>query len=141
MGSIVRSPWQRGRQVRLASCCIFLLAGLLIPCVAGHSTAEGKEYSLGIREEAKLVPAKILESPTPQIPATHQETAFKSSCEARFVIDPKGSTVVTIVTSSGSEEIDSIALETLKKWKFKPASLEGKAVASTRRIKIEFEVD
>ncbi len=112
----------------------------IILCVI-QSEASGKEYSIGIHEEAKLVPAKILESPAPQIPSTQQETAFKSSCEARFVIDPKGSTTVTIVSSSGSEEIDELALHTLKKWKFKPASLEDKPVSSTRRIKIEFEVE
>lgn len=100
-----------------------------------------KEYSIGIREESKLVPAKIVDSPAPEIPASLQETAFKSYCEARFVIDAKGGTTVSIVSSSGSEEIDAVALQTLKKWKFKPATLEGEPTSSTRRIKVEFEVE
>lgn len=100
-----------------------------------------KEFSIGIHDEAKLVPAKVIESPAPQIPAHKQEESFKTSCEARFLIDATGKATVTLVTSSGSEEIDELALKTLRTWKFKPATLEDKPVPSSRRIKIEFEIE
>lgn len=103
--------------------------------------AAAKEYSIGIREEAKLVPAKVIESPAPQIPSHKQEESFRTSCEARFLIDPTGKTSVSLLTPSGSEEIDEIALATLKKWKFSPATLENKPVPSSRRIRIEFEIE
>lgn len=124
--------------VRQLSLCLLALS---IVTMTGAGPALAKEYSIGIREEAKLVPAKIIESPSPQIPSHKQEESFRTSCEARFLIDPSGKTDVTLLTSSGSEEMDEIAVTTLRKWKFRPATLENKPVASSRRIKIEFEVE
>jgi len=34
-----------------------------------------------------------------------------------------------------------MALSTLRRWKFKPATLDGKSVDSSRKIKVEFEVE
>lgn len=118
-----------------------LLPMAIAAIVALPMDAAAKEYSIGIREEAKLVPAKVIESPAPQIPSHKQEESFRTSCEARFLIDPTGKTSVTLLTPSGSEEIDEIALTTLKKWKFSPATLESKPVPSSRRIRIEFEIE
>ena len=131
------------RTVQEATLSLLLILGALPVAVevSNPTPCQAKEFSIGIQDEAKLVPAKILEAPAPQIPAKKQEEAFKTSCEARFVIDPSGKPAVTLTTTSGSDEIDEIALRTLKRWKFHPATLEGKAVASTRRIKIEFEVE
>jgi protein TonB len=60
---------------------------------------------------------------------------------ARFQIQETGKCSVKIVTSSGSQEIDEIARETLQRWRFKPATVDGKAVVSSRKIRVEFEYD
>jgi TonB family protein len=135
--SLMRSFLLDGAEWNVVRFC----AAILLCAILSTQASFAKEFSIGIHEEAKMIPAKIMESPSPQIPSSHQEDAFKSSCEARFLIAPSGQTTVTLITSSGSEEIDSIALKTLKRWKFKPATLEGKPVSSSRRIKVEFEVE
>ena len=85
--------------------------------------------------------AEVLNSPQPMIPAELHEQCFKSCCIARFIINPDGKTAVKLLTSSGSDEIDEITLSTLKRWKFRPAMLNGKPVQSTRRVKVEFEIE
>jgi TonB family protein len=146
-----RSPLKRALRVRMLLLHVFrsrpsrsnliYLSAVLLCAVFSIQASSAKEFSIGIHEAAKMIPAKVVESPAPVIPSSHQEDAFKSSCEARFLIAPSGEATVTLVTSSGSEEIDALAVKTLKQWKFKPATLEGKPVSSSRRIKVEFEVE
>lgn len=52
-----------------------------------------------------------------------------------------GKHTVKLLASSGVPEVDDIALSTLKRWKFKPATMNGKAVESSRKIRVEFEVE
>ncbi len=79
--------------------------------------------------------------PEPEISPELHEQCFKSSCVAKFVIKKDGQMAVTLLTSSGSQEVDDIALSTLRRWKFKAATLDGQAVDSVRKIKVEFEVE
>jgi protein TonB len=105
-----------------------------IPCL-------GKEYSMGTQEESKMVVAKVIDSPKPEIPDDFKDEAFKSNVTARFSIDAEGKFTVKLIESSGNEDIDKIVLSTLNKWKFKPATVDDKPVASNRKLKIELEIE
>lgn len=76
----------------------------------------------------------------PTVPEHLQEECCKCYCVAKFTIQPDGKTHVKLVESCGCSELDDLALDTLRLWKFKPAMLNGQPVLSTRKIKIEFEV-
>jgi protein TonB len=104
-------------------------------------SVDAKTYDVGADTSAEFVEAKATFTPQPNIPSTHHEQCFKSCCIARFFIAADGKTKVKLLSSSGSNEIDDITLVTLRRWKFKPAMLDGKPVESTRRIKVEFEVN
>lgn len=95
----------------------------------------------GTTDGSKYEDALAIECPQPALPTEHQEQGIKTRCVARFVIDDQGNHQVTLLTSTGSEEADEMAIDTLRKWKFKPAMLDGKAVKSTRKIRIEFEIE
>lgn len=95
----------------------------------------------GTTDSSRYEDALAIECPQPELPAEHNEQGIKTSCCARFTIESDGKFEVKLVSSTGSQEVDDIALATLKRWKFKPAQLNGKAVKSTRKIKIEFEID
>lgn len=95
----------------------------------------------GTTDSSSYEDALALEAPQPELPAEHTEQSCKKSCCARFTIEDTGKFEVKLVSSTGSQEVDDVALATLKKWKFKPAQLNGKPVKSSRKIKIEFEVD
>ncbi|MBX9948560.1 MAG: energy transducer TonB [Candidatus Obscuribacterales bacterium] len=100
-----------------------------------------KVYKIGTSEVAKYADALAIECPQPEIPASLHEECYKSCCLARFSISHEGKHEVSIISSSGSDEVDEIALATLRRWKFKPAMLNGKPVQSVRKIKVEFEVE
>lgn len=117
----------------------FTLAVLLSAALPSLTSAQ--TFQLGVAEASRFVDSEVVASPQPMIPPQLHEQCFKSCCIARFIIHPNGKTAVTLITSSGSEEIDDITLATLKRWKFRPAMLNGKPVQSTRRVKIEFEVE
>lgn len=118
---------------------LVVLALSLAVCHAPGAFA--KEYSIGMSHEAKMVNAKVLESPEPEIPSEFQDEAFKSVVTARFSIKPDSSFSVALVEPSGNEEIDKIVLKTLKKWKFQAATLDDEPVSSTRKIRVEIEVE
>ena len=116
---------------------IFVIFALLLASPQGVAA---KTYEVGTESEAKFVEAKPTFNPQPEIPSAAREECMRASCVARFWIDEEGKTKVKLLTHSGSNEIDDITLSTLRRWKFKPAMLDGKPVESTRRIKVEFEV-
>jgi protein TonB len=116
---------------------VFIIIALLL---VSPADAVAKTYEVGTESEAEFVEAKPTFNPQPEIPTSAREECMRASCVARFWIDPEGKTKVKLLTHSGSNEIDDITLATLRRWKFKPAMLDGKPVESTRRIKVEFEV-
>jgi TonB family protein len=103
--------------------------------------AQLKTFSAGTASTATYLDAKPIVNPMPKIPAHLHEECFTSCCVARFKIDAKGVHQVKLITSSGNADIDEITLSTLRRWKFKPAMLDGKPVPTTRRLRVEFEVD
>jgi protein TonB len=101
----------------------------------------GPLLKVGTTESSQYEDAVAVEAPRPEIPAELHEQCFKSCCIARFLIKDDGKYSVKLISSSGSEQEDDIALDTLRRWKFKPASVDGKPVESSRRIRVEFQVD
>ena len=115
--------------------CLWVVVSLSVPTGVMAQT-----FSIGASESSQFVGSEIVASPQPVIPAELHERCFKSCCIARFVINADGKSSVKLLTSSGSEDIDDITVSTLKRWKFRPAMLNGQPVQSTRRVKIEFEI-
>lgn len=95
----------------------------------------------GTSDSSSYEDALAIECPQPELTAEHNEQGIKTSCSARFVIDEMGKFTVRLVSSTGSQEVDDMALSTLRRWKFKPAQLNGKPVKSSRKIKIEFVIE
>jgi TonB family protein len=109
---------------------------ILSATVAGANT-----FSLGTDYSSKYQIAQPVYSPEPEISPELKEKCFKSCCIAKFLIKSDGKTSVKLLSSSGSPEVDDIALHALQQWKFRPAELDGKPVDSSRKIQVEFEVE
>lgn len=118
---------------------VFLL--LTVSIFAANCEAGAKEYSIGAQEESRLIEAKVLDAPTPEIPSDMHEEAFKTTVTARFNIAADGKVAVALLAPSGNEDIDRVVLNTLKKWRFAPAMVNDAPVASSRKLKIELEVE
>jgi protein TonB len=57
------------------------------------------------------------------------------------LIKPNGNTSVQLISTSGSDEVDEITLETLRRWKFVPATLDGAPVEGSKKVQVEFKVE
>jgi TonB family protein len=57
-----------------------------------------------------------------------------------FLITASGGVTPRLLRSSGNDELDAIALTTVKKWQFRPAEQDHKAIDSKIRLRIVFEV-
>lgn len=79
-------------------------------------------------------------APTPEIPPYLQNKELKTSVIIEFRISAQGSTTARLVGSSGNEELDAIAIETVKKWQFRAAEKEHQPIESKVRLRIKFEV-
>jgi len=117
----------------------FISSSLIL--ILSTSGAGAKTFSLGTDFSSQYQIAQPVFSPEPEISPELKEQCFKSCCIAKFLIKSDGNTSVKLLTSSGSPEVDDIALHALQKWKFKPAELDGKPVDSSRKIQVEFEVE
>ena len=80
-------------------------------------------------------------NPSPVIPDDLRSDAMDATVTAQFMVSPSGApTDVRIVKSSGNEQLDSLALESARKWRFKPATRDGEPIESRVILHIEFEV-
>lgn len=81
-----------------------------------------------------------LYSPAPVIPAYLRNQNLKTNVVIEFFISAQGQVTPRLLDSSGNDELDSIALATVKKWQFKPAASNNVPIDSKTRLRIVFEV-
>jgi TonB family protein len=81
-----------------------------------------------------------LYAPSPIIPVYLRDRNLKTSVVIEFLITAQGVVTPRLLDSSGSEELDAIALNTVKKWQFKPAAKDNVPVDAKTRLRILFEV-
>lgn len=81
-----------------------------------------------------------LYSPAPVIPGYLRNQNLKASVVIEFLITAQGRVTPRLLDSSGSGELDAIALDTASKWQFKPATRGDVPVDSKTRLRILFEV-
>ncbi len=80
-------------------------------------------------------------SPQPSIPDDLRSEAMDSTFVAEFTVGADGTpTQVKVAQSTGNDELDRIALDAAKQWKFKPATRDGQPIESRVRLHIEFQV-
>jgi TonB family protein len=81
-----------------------------------------------------------LYAPAPVIPQYLRDQNLKTSVVIEFLITAQGLVTTRLLDSSGTEELDAIALNTVSKWKFKPAAQNNAPIDSRTRLRIVFEV-
>ena len=84
--------------------------------------------------------------PVARIQPDYPPQAFRNHEEGtvlvRVTVDANGvATNPEVVNRSGSRELDSAAMDAVRKWQFKPALKDGKAIASTVEVPVEFKLD
>lgn len=81
-------------------------------------------------------------SPAPAYPPSALRAREEGTVLVRAEIDATGSpTNVGIAKRSNSRDLDRAAVNAVRKWKFEPAMKDGKAVASTVQVPVDFKLD
>lgn len=100
---------------------------------------EENQTQSGAQYEPTHGPVAIY-SPSPAIPAYMQDKDLKTSVVIDFFVSSLGVTTPKLVGSSGNEELDAIAINTARKWQFRPAENNHHPIDSKVRLRIVFEV-
>jgi TonB family protein len=100
---------------------------------------EENQTDSGDNFEANHGPVAIV-APPPVIPSYLQDQDLNSSVVIEFFVNAQGVALPKLIGSSGNEELDAIALTTIKAWQFRPAEQGHKPVDSKVRLRINFQV-
>ena len=82
----------------------------------------------------------VLAEPRPTIPDDLRDSDLNSTFDALFTIHADGTASVKMVSSTGNQTLDALALDAAKRWTFRPATRGGQPVESFLRLRVEFEV-
>jgi periplasmic protein TonB len=78
----------------------------------------------------------------PEYPPQALRSREEGTVLVRVDVDANGmATNPEVVNRSGSRELDRAAMDAVRRWQFKPALKDGKAIASTVEVPVEFKLD
>ena len=85
-----------------------------------------------------LPPAPIKRIPSPKYPKALRKSRSTVEVTVTFVITPDGDAIDLEVTDSTDQDASSASLDAVRKYRFKPATLDGKPVATFAKTVIRF---
>jgi protein TonB len=82
-----------------------------------------------------------VETPKPALPDSLRSDTLDRTTVAEFVVGTDGTPVqVRVIQSAGISDLDQLALDAARQWRFKPATRDGVPIQSTVRLHIAFQV-
>ena len=94
---------------------------------------------------APLAPGDVpvaISRPAPRYPSDALRNGESGTVLVRIEVGADGEpTAVSVVARSGSRSLDRAAVQAAKRWRFRPAQQNGRAVASAVEVPIEFALD
>lgn len=85
--------------------------------------------------------AALLAYDQPRYPAAAQRQGVEGSVTLRIDVDPNGvPTDIGYASRSGNIALDRAALVAARDWRFRPATRDGRAVASTVNVPVDFRL-
>lgn len=89
----------------------------------------------------KLVPAMALEPELPEYPDSARKSNIEGYVLLELDIDERGKLKKARVRQGLQKALDDAAMASVQAWRFQPARLDGRAVSSTRLVRIRFELN
>jgi protein TonB len=113
---------------------------------AANEARRAEREAQAERERAAAVPADREVAPLARVEPEYPPAAFRAGEEGtvllRVDVDANGKPAnVGVVRRSGSRDLDRAAEQAVMKWTFTPAIKDGKAVASSVEIPVDFRMD
>jgi protein TonB len=89
----------------------------------------------------KLMPAQAIEPELPEYPDSARKSNIEGYVLLELDIDERGKLKKARVRQGLQRALDDAALASVQAWRFQPARLDGRAVSSTRLVRIRFELN
>jgi TonB family protein len=85
-------------------------------------------------------PPQVISAPSAQFSEPARGKEFNGVCTLNANVEPDGSTSHIRVLTSVGKGLDEKAINAVKRWKFKPAMLDGKPVAVQIAVEVSFHL-
>jgi periplasmic protein TonB len=89
----------------------------------------------------KLMPARAVDPVLPEYPERARKLNIQGAVLVEVEVDEHGKLIKLRVRQGLEPSLDELALASVRRWRFQPASLGGRSVASTYLARIRFELD
>ena len=94
-----------------------------------------------LNEDPAFVPPKLNKSVEPDYPVEMKGARISGKVVLIVIVDEEGKVGDIRVVTSGGFRFDQSAIESVRKWKYTPATLAGEPVAVINTITITWRVD
>jgi protein TonB len=87
-----------------------------------------------------ITPPKATYSPDPEYSERGRKDKYMSVVQIAGTVDPQGSFTDLCVSQAAGAGLDEKAMETVRTWKFEPATLQGEPVAVRLNVEVSFRL-
>jgi TonB family protein len=102
--------------------------------------ARGKDDADQPAVAGTLLPPVALSQPAPKYPKSMKKARETADVTIRGVLSAAGDVIDATVSESSNPEASASALEAVSRYRFKPATLDGKPVAVRVRFVVRFRL-
>jgi periplasmic protein TonB len=104
--------------------------------------AAAKKRKAVAKAETRSRAASLINQPKPTYPPEAYRSREEGTVVVMAQVDADGNASdVKVVKRSGSRVLDRAATNEVRKWKFKPAMKDGKAVASAVQVPVDYRLE
>ena len=110
--------------------------------LGGRALLDALDYSPGSNSVGRhgITAPKAIFAPAPDYPERYRATGKQGTVILWLIVDEKGVPKDIKVARSLSPELNAKAIEAVKRWRFQPATREGKPVAVQINVEVEFRL-
>lgn len=92
------------------------------------------------RSARSQAPRLLAGNPSPQYPPAALRAGIGGTVMVRAELDATGQPIdVDVIRRSGNRDLDRAAVQAVRKWRFEPAMRNGRGVASTVQVPVDFK--
>ncbi len=89
----------------------------------------------------KMEQARVLDFKQPEYPRRARQLGIEGLIVLELELDEDGKLVKVRIRQGLDDELDRVSLEAAKNWLYEPARLDGQAIASTRLLRLRYQLE
>jgi len=112
------------------------------PTVAeANASASAASTASAASSNTGNAPARLLSQPLPDLPDDLREVAYRTTAIARFTVHADGTTDIELIRATPMPRLNQTLLDALRRWRFAPATKNGRPVESHQDVRVHFNVN